>query len=81
MTAIISNPATTPHVITWPLLPDDFVLPDDPVEDEAQPRLAAALTSALSSQPSLMQIRRSYTPHREGGVPPLVMEFLSESDC
>ncbi len=117
MTAIVSNPATTPHVITWHLLPDDFVLPDDPVENEAQPRLASALTSALSSQPDLMQdalvvsnfalcasvdarmickapdwmyiapieridrIRRSYTPHREGGVPPLVMEFLSESDC
>ncbi len=117
MTAIVSNPATTPHVIAWPLLTDDFVLPDDPVENEAQPRLASALTSALVSQPDLMKkalivsnfalcasvdaqtickapdwmyiapvepvnrIRRSYTPHREGAVPPLVMEFLSESDC
>lgn len=117
MTAIVSNPATTPHVVTWPLLPDDFVLPDDPVENEAQPRLASALTSALSSQSELMKdalvvsnfalcasvdgkmickapdwmyvapvkpvdrIRRSYTPHREGVVPPVVAEFLSETEC
>lgn len=116
MTATVPNAISSP-TITWPLLPDDFILPDDPVENEAQPLLAAALTQALSSQPELTQnalivsnfalcagingkiickaldwmyvapvqpvnrIRRSYTPHTEGVVPPVVMEFLSESDC
>ncbi|WP_121968901.1 Uma2 family endonuclease [Leptolyngbya sp. BC1307] len=112
-----TTPITSPYSITWPLLPDDFVLPDDPVENEAQPLLAAALTQALSSQPAVIKdalivsnfalcaginrqiickapdwmyvapvppsdrIRRSYTPHTEGVVPPVVMEFLSERDC
>lgn len=116
MTATVSSSTASP-VIAWPLLPDNYILPDDPVENEAQPRLAAALTNALSSQRALIEnalivsnfalcasidgniickapdwmyiapikpvnrIRRSYTPHREGVVPPVVMEFLSESDC
>jgi len=51
MTTAVSNPAASSpnkihkrahHVIEWPLLPDDFVLPDDPVENEVQPLLAAA---------------------------------------
>ncbi len=33
--------------ITWEPLPADYVLPDDPVENEQQPLLAAALTDAL----------------------------------
>lgn len=123
MTAMIPNPASSQAanspaaVITWPLLPDDFVLPDDPVENEAQPLLAAALTQALASLPELTQdalivsnfalcagingriickapdwmyvapvqpstrIRRSHTPHKQGAVPYVVMEFLSENDC
>ncbi|MEL6780022.1 MAG: Uma2 family endonuclease [Cyanobacteria bacterium J06597_16] len=121
MTATIPKKTEYP-VITWPLLPDDFVLPDDPVvhplsADEAQPLIAAALTQALASLPELTKdalivsdfalcagingriickapdwmyvapvepadyIRRSYTPHTQGDVPPVVMEFLSESDC
>lgn len=35
--------------IRWEKLPDDFVLPDDPVENIAQPALAAALTDALET--------------------------------
>jgi Uma2 family endonuclease len=35
--------------VTWTHLPDDFVLPDDPVENIQQPALAAALTDALSA--------------------------------
>lgn len=35
--------------IRWELLPDDFVLPDDPVDNIAQPALAAALTDALAT--------------------------------
>lgn len=38
--------ATTPP-INWEPLPADYVLPDDPVENEQQPLLAAALTEAL----------------------------------
>ncbi|MUL35728.1 Uma2 family endonuclease [Gloeocapsopsis dulcis] len=35
--------------ITWEPLPDDFILPDDPVENIQQPPLAAALTDALGA--------------------------------
>ncbi|NER80676.1 MAG: hypothetical protein F6K42_14115 [Leptolyngbya sp. SIO1D8] len=34
-------------VVTWERLPDDYGLPDDPVENIQQPLLAAALTDAL----------------------------------
>ena len=116
MTAIVSSTTADP-VIAWPLLPDEYVLPDDPVENEAQPRLAAALTNALNTEGThikdalmvsnfalcasidgwltckapdwmyvapivpVVGIRRSYTPHTEGAIPLVVMEFLSESDC
>lgn len=101
--------------ITWPLLPDDFTLPDDPVENTDQPPLAAALRQPLTAFPNLIQDalivsnfalcaaiegriickapdwmyvrpvqpwarsypRRSYTPHTEGTIPQVVMEFLS----
>lgn len=33
--------------VTWEKLPDDFVLPDDPVDNINQPALAAALTESL----------------------------------
>lgn len=111
-------------IVTWPLLPDDFQLPDDPVEDETQPLIAAALRQPLTAFPELMQdalivsnfalcagisfpsssdeprtickapdwmyvkpvnpknvsqVRRSYTPHTEGTIPQIVMEFLSET--
>ncbi len=121
MTAILTN--STELIITWPILPADFQLPDDPVEDESQPLLAAALRQALAAIPKLMQdalvvsnlalcagisfpltedeeprtickapdwfyvkpvkpqnvpeVRRSYTPHTEGPIPQIVMEFLS----
>ena len=38
-----------PLEITWNPLPEDFVLPDDPVENIQQPYLAAALTDALGA--------------------------------
>lgn len=101
--------------ISWPLLPEDFVLPDDPVENTDQPLLAAALRQPLTAFPELLQDalvvsnfalcaaiqeriickapdwmyvkpvqswqraepRRSYTPHTEGTIPQVVMEFLS----
>jgi len=117
-TIIISTATQAPiaHLkITWPLLPEDFVLPDDPVENTDQPLLAAALRQPLTAFSELMQdalvvsnfalcaaiqdqtickapdwmyvrpvqpwqrseARRSYTPHTEGTVPQVVMEFLS----
>ncbi|WP_287726970.1 hypothetical protein [Microcystis sp. M061S2] len=30
-------------IITWEKLPDDFILPDEPVDNNLQPLLAAAL--------------------------------------
>lgn len=33
--------------ITWEKLPDDFILPDEPVENNLQPLLAAALRESL----------------------------------
>jgi len=38
---------TTAHQITWEILPEDFVLDDDPVDNINQPPLAAALTESL----------------------------------
>ncbi|NCJ06415.1 hypothetical protein GS597_07805 [Synechococcales cyanobacterium C] len=35
--------------VTWETLPEDFVLPDDPVENIQHPFLAAALTDALAT--------------------------------
>jgi Putative restriction endonuclease len=101
--------------ITWPLLPDDFILPDDPVENTEHPLIANGLRQSLVDSPEFMQDalivsnfalcaavddrtickapdwmyvqpvqpwphsypRRSYTPHTEGTVPFVVMEFLS----
>ena len=38
-----------PPIVTWDILPDTYQLPDDPVENIQQPRLAAGLNDALSS--------------------------------
>jgi hypothetical protein len=43
---MIQAPSRQALVITWEKLPDDFVLPDDPVENILQPKLAAGLTDA-----------------------------------
>lgn len=113
----ISQTSQHEFKITWPLLPDDFILPDDPVENCDQPLLAAALRQSITSVPDLLtdalivsnfalcaainermickapdwmyvrpvqpwqsaKIRRSYTPHTEGTIPQVVMEFLSET--
>lgn len=39
--------ATASYKITWEKLPDDFRLPNDPVDNIDQPALAAALTDSL----------------------------------
>ncbi|MEB3164539.1 MAG: Uma2 family endonuclease [Prochlorothrix sp.] len=47
MTIALPRPLHAPLNIRWEPLPDDFVLPDDPVESTLQPLLAAALREAL----------------------------------
>ncbi len=49
MVAQLAPPQGSAPVITWEPLPDDYVLPDDPVENIEQPFLAAALTDALDA--------------------------------
>ena len=39
---------TAPFTVTWERLPDDYVLPDDPVDNVNQPALAASLTESLN---------------------------------
>src|SRR4028118_809189 len=108
----------TEYDIKWEKLPDDFQLPDDPVENLHHPLLASALRELLELAgfitpntligsnfgicatvngkivvkapdwvyiPSVLPvpvgvIRRSYTPHTEGEVPAVVMEFLSDTE-
>jgi Uma2 family endonuclease len=49
MTQTLSKPieVKSQYTVTWEKLPDDFQLPDDPVENIDQPLLAAALREAL----------------------------------
>ena len=54
MPAITQTPVTQ-LTITWPQLPEDFPLPDDPVENTDQPLLAAALRQPLTAFPELLQ--------------------------
>lgn len=57
--------ATSPtYTITWEKLPDDFVLPDDPVDNIYQPALAAALTESLRLAGKLPE--KSLTPTNYG---------------
>ncbi|MGB0562620.1 MAG: Uma2 family endonuclease [Spirulinaceae cyanobacterium] len=104
-------------LITWEKLPEDFLLPDDPVDNINQPALAAALTESLQIAQRLpataltptnygicaqfnqqfvvkapdwayipqisvprSEVVRSYTPHLQGAVPTLVLEFLSDTE-
>jgi Uma2 family endonuclease len=41
-------PALVPLRVTWEVLPDDYPIPDDPVDNRTQPMLAVALTNSLS---------------------------------
>lgn len=114
--SVITQTPVSQLTISYPPLPEDFILPDDPWENTDQPLLAAALRQPLTAfpdlmqdalvvsnfalcaaiggriickapdwmyvrpvQPSLSQIRRSYTPNTEGAIPPIVMEFLSST--
>ncbi|AMW29215.1 MULTISPECIES: Uma2 family endonuclease [Arthrospira] len=50
--------------ITWEKLPDDFILPDDPVDNINQPALAVALTDSLAVAGKLSPL--SITPTNYG---------------
>lgn len=50
--------------ITWEKLPDDYPLPDDPVDNINQPILAAALTESLQQARKLSE--QSLTPSNYG---------------
>jgi hypothetical protein len=43
----LPQPTRSAPVVTWEPLPDDYLLPDEPVGNIQQPLLAAALTDAL----------------------------------
>jgi len=116
MVAQLTRPLT-PLCVTWEVLPDEYPIPDDPVDNRTQPALAAALTDSLSQADRLPPgsititnyplcatlngqtvlkapdwayipkitvpktvINRSYTPHRQGEAPTIVMEFLSHQE-
>jgi Uma2 family endonuclease len=118
MTTLQTLPRQTLPPITWQKLPNDYPLPDDPVDNLLQPLLAAALRESLELAglildtmiiatnfgicatvgdktvvkapdwvyvPAVQPVppgtnRRSYTPHAEGGLPALVVEFISATD-
>ncbi len=109
---------TKSKIITWEKLPDDFILPDEPVDNNLQPLLAAALRESLELAGLILEsmliasnfglcatvktqtvvkapdwvyipsvkpipsgeIRRSYTPHLQGEIPAIVLEFISETE-
>ena len=52
---MLAQPPVSKLSISWPILPEDFILPDDPVENIDQPPLAAALKQPLIAFPDLMQ--------------------------
>jgi Putative restriction endonuclease len=106
----------TMPVITWEKLPENIILPEDPVVNLDQPWIAAAITESLileelvpenaftcsnygiismvdeqiiakapdwayiaNSTATIEEINNSYTPHLQGEVPTIVLEFLSET--
>ncbi|NCQ97561.1 MAG: hypothetical protein GPJ13_20940 [Microcystis aeruginosa W11-06] len=109
---------TKSTIITWEKLPDDFLLPNESVDNNLQPLLAAALRESVELAGLILEsmliasnfglcatvntqtvvkapdwvyipsvkpipsgeIRRSYTPHLEGEIPTIVLEFISETE-
>ena len=53
--SVITQTPVSKLTISYPPLPEDFLLPDDPVENTDQPLLAAALRQSLTAFPDLMQ--------------------------
>jgi hypothetical protein len=118
MVVELQPPATQSQTsITWEILPEDYPIPDDPVDNRLQPLLAAALNNSLRANDRLPPhsitctnyplcatlngrivlkapdwayipqitvpmeaVDRSYTPHRQGDPPAIVLEFLSHTE-
>jgi Uma2 family endonuclease len=109
--------ATQDYQITWEKLPEDYILPNEPVDNINQPALATALTESLELAKkihsdaliaanygicatlngktvvkapdwayipkinvNIQEVDRSYTPHLQGEIPAIVMEFLSDTN-
>lgn len=53
--SVITQTPVSQLTISYPQLPADFLLPDEPVENTDQPLLAAALRQPLTAEPDLMQ--------------------------
>ncbi len=53
--SVITQTPVSQLTISYPQLSDDFILPDDPLENTDQPLLAAALGQSLTAFPDLMQ--------------------------
>ncbi|TAG63940.1 MAG: hypothetical protein EAZ28_00110 [Oscillatoriales cyanobacterium] len=79
MTQTLSKPPATQtkYNITWEKLPDDFKLPDDPVENIDQPLLAAALREALELAGFI--IASMLIASNFGLCAKVKMEFLSDT--
>ncbi|HLP90022.1 MAG TPA: Uma2 family endonuclease [Nostocaceae cyanobacterium] len=108
---------TQAYQITWEKLPEDYILPNEPVDSIHQPYLAAALTESLQLagkvppdalisvnygicatlnskivvkapdwayipkiNVDIQEVNRSYTPHLQGEIPAIVMEYLSDTN-
>ncbi|MDJ1175026.1 Uma2 family endonuclease [Roseofilum capinflatum] len=56
--------SSSAYKITWEKLPEDFILPDDPVDNIHQPALAAALTESLDQAGKLPE--KALTPTNYG---------------
>lgn len=65
---------STQSEITWEQLPDDFILPDDPVDNIIQPILAAALTDSLEVAGKLTD--KTLTPTNYGICATLSGKFV-----
>jgi Uma2 family endonuclease len=81
---LLENFTVTPMVaslasleITWEPLPDDFKLPDDPVDNINQPLLAAALTDSLAVAGKLSD--NTLTPTNYGICATLNRQFVAKA--
>ncbi|MGL5034127.1 MAG: Uma2 family endonuclease [Microcystaceae cyanobacterium] len=64
MVQVLAPPLSAyPYTVSWDKLPDDFILPDDPVDNLNQPLLAAALTEGLANAGKLSETRVTTTDY------------------
>ena len=109
--------ATATQRVTWEKLPEDYLLPDDPVDHIDQPTLAVSLIESLGIAGKLnkqtlsssnygicatldgkitlkapdwffvpqitvseAEVFRSYTPHLQGEIPLIILEFVFDAN-